>query len=476
MNAGQGEKFAMSRRGFVIAGSALIAAACTTDVPDSGAADDTELRSAIRGRVLLPGDAGFDEARMPWNRTIDQSVSAVAELADADDAAALVRYVRQTGGALAVQPNGHNPTHALDGTILVRTNQLNEIRIDPAARTARVGAGVTWGQVQAAASPHGLTGVAGSSPAVGVTGYTLGGGISWFGRAFGWAADSVTAFDIVDAEGRPRRVTAASEPDLFWALRGGGGDYALVTALEFELHPAPTLFGGKMLWPAERAPQVMATFREITATAPDELALWWSLVQFGGAPPMVGVDTTFLGPEPTGRALLQPFDRIDGRITDTRAIMPIADLGTITREPTEPSPIHHHVELLHTLSDADVEALLTTAMEPVVAIQIRHLGGALARTSDSAAGTVGQPYYIGFISVQTTPESAAANQTRIQGYLDAMAQSRSGRTPFSLLMSGQSAKDAFDPGTLARLRDIKRRVDPKDVFRSNFPVLEEAGR
>lgn len=478
MIAGQGGRIGdaeLTRRRLLAISGGLLAAACTTngseaDVPT----DDTGLRAVVRGRVLLPGDTDFDRARTPWNLTVDQSVRAVVELADADDIPALIRYARESGRALTVQPNGHNPSYAVDGTILVRTNQLNGVQIDPGTRTARVGAGVNWGQVQAAASPHGLTGVAGSSPVVGVTGYTLGGGLSWFARRFGWASDSATAFDIVDADGQARRVTASSEPELFWALRGGGGDYALVTALEFTLYPVPALYGGKMLWPIDRAARVMAAFREITATAPDELTVWFSLLRMDGAPPMVGIDTTYLGDATTAQALLRAFDDIEGRMVDSRRPMTPAELGTIVGEPTAPSPIGSHVELLNELTDGDVEALLTTSMEPLGAIQIRHLGGAIARQSGSLPGAVTAPYYISFIGGQPTPEAAAANENRIQLYLGVLDRSRGRRTPLTLLGPTQTAIDAFEPGTLYRLRAVKGSEDPNGVFRSNFPVLDPA--
>ncbi|MCM6778715.1 FAD-binding oxidoreductase [Nocardia sp. CDC159] len=482
MSAGQGgwsRRFELSRRHLFAIGGGLAVAACS---PVGGAeraepADDSGLRSAVRGRVLLPGDAGFDRARTPWNLTVDQSVRAVVEPADADDAVALVRYARDTGRDLAVQPNGHNPSAAVNGTILVRTRALNELRIDPATRSARVGAGVSWGQVQAAASGHGLTGVAGSSPAVGVTGYTLGGGLSWFARRFGWASDSVTAFDIVDADATARRVTKTSDPELFWALRGGGGDHALITATEFDLHPAPALYGGKMVWPVALAARVLAAFREITASAPDELTLWWSLLRVPDAPPMVAVDLTYLGEAGAAETLLRPLDRIEGRLRDTRRSMPPAELGTIVGEPTDPSPISSHIELLTALTDADAVNLLAEPMDPLVGVQVRHLGGALARPSDSAAGAVTAPYYLGLIAVQPAPAAAAANEDRVAKFLGALEQSRSRRTPRTLLGPRQTAADAFGSDTLNRLRDIKRRSDPKDLFRSNFPVLNgTAGR
>ncbi|WP_245721922.1 FAD-binding oxidoreductase [Nocardia crassostreae] len=204
----------LNRRGLLVLGGGLVAAACA---PESRAAqDDGGLRSVVRGRVVQFGDDGFEQARQPWNSTVDQSVRAVVEVADADDAATLVGYARDRGRMLAVQPSGHGASDSLNGAILVRTNRLSEVRVDPGARSAFVGGGATWSQVQAAGE-HGLTGLTGSAPQVGVTGFTLGGGLSWFSRKYGWAADHVSAFEVVDGQGRKQRVTAASDPDLFWA-------------------------------------------------------------------------------------------------------------------------------------------------------------------------------------------------------------------------------------------------------------------
>lgn len=243
-------KDGFDRRRFLAFGGGLmvtaVLASCSAATPIQKAVG-TDLRKAIRGRVLLPDDPEFAAARMPWNRTVDQPVLAVVKLADAADATTLVDYARRTGLPISVQPNGHGAAPGVDGTILVRTTHLDETTIDPAARVARIGAGVAWDQVQRAAEPHGLTGLVGSSPAVSVVGYTLGGGSSWFGRKHGWAAKKLTAVEAVTADGNQVRATANAEPDLFWALSGGGGDFALVTAIEFGLVPAPDIYGGRML-------------------------------------------------------------------------------------------------------------------------------------------------------------------------------------------------------------------------------------
>ncbi|WKG05024.1 FAD-binding oxidoreductase [Mycolicibacterium sp. HK-90] len=466
---------AFSRRNFLIGGGLAVAAVsvgCSGPRAES-AQGLAGLRSAVRGRVLLSGDPGFDTARAPWNLAVDQSVRAVVDIADADDATALIRFARNIGVPIAVQPNGHGASNEMDGTILVRTAALNETHVDTAAGTARVGPGVSWAEVQALASPAGLTGVAGSAPIVGVTGYLLGGGLSWFSRKYGWAAESVTGFEVITANGDRVSATAATEADLFWALRGGGGDYAFVTSVEFALKPAPSLYGGTMTWPVSRAAAVISAFRDVTAAAPEELTAWCSLAQFPGAPALVRIDTTYLGKAEAAAALLRPFDRIDGKLADTRRVLPISELGTITDEPTKPASSRQQATLVNGLTDQFVDTLLTQSLEPLMTVQIRHLGGALAGPSDTPAGPLAAPYLVSFLGMQPNPEGEAALRARTNAFLDTLAPVDTGRVPFNFLTPEQSAADVFDPDTLARLRAVKQHRDPDGVFRSNHPVTEE---
>ncbi|GAB0101250.1 hypothetical protein JMUB6875_02140 [Nocardia sp. JMUB6875] len=281
--------------------------------------DLSDLRTAVRGRVTLAGDDGFDAARQPWNRAVDQRAAAVVEVADAWDAAALVAFARDRGLTVSAQPSGHGATGDVDGVILVRTAALTGMRIDPESWSVRVWAGTQWGEVCTGAQDYDLLPVTGSSPVVSVVGYTLGGGLSWFARRFGWAADHVTAFDVITADAMPARVTAATDPDLFWALRGGGGDFALVTAMEFDLQPAPALFGGRMLWTGDKIADALAVFREITSDAPEELTVWLTLLQLPGAPaPMVAIDHTYLGSAAAARELMSPAERLGPPIFDGR--------------------------------------------------------------------------------------------------------------------------------------------------------------
>ncbi|MEO3840405.1 FAD-binding protein [Streptomyces sp. CNZ287] len=432
-----------------------------------------DLRAAVRGRVLTPGDEGFDAARRPWNLAVDQRVAVVVDAADTADVAAVVRRARLDGLVVLAQPSGHGASGDTDDAILLRTGGLGGVEIRPQERLARVGAGVKWGEVLTAAGPHGLTGLAGSSPAVSVTGYTLGGGLSWFSRAHGFAANSVRAFDVVEADGAQRRVTAESDPELFWALRGGSGEFAVVTAVEFDLHPAPELYGGRMVWPAAAAPAVLEAYREVTATAPDELTVWYDLLQFPGAPAMVAVDATCLSPPGEAEALLRHFDKIDGRMSDSRGPLPVAELGTITAEPTDPGPGMSRAELLTELTDDVAEALLAEPIDPLLSVQLRHLGGALARppADAGACGELTEPYLLYTFGLPATPEKATAIRERQRELAAALTPYTSGRKPYTFLAPGERAAHSFTPAALGRLRALKRKRDTRGTFRTNYPVL-----
>ncbi|MFF0309184.1 FAD-binding oxidoreductase [Streptosporangium sp. NPDC004379] len=441
-----------------------------------------DLRRTIRGRVLVAGDEGFEQAGKAWNLSVDQRVRAVVEAEDADDVAALAAHAHRAGLSVAAQPSGHGASGDTDGVILLRTRRLGGVEVRPERRTARVGAGVAWGEVLAATSPYGLTGLAGSSPAPNVVAYTLGGGLSWFSRRYGFAADGVRAFEVVDAEGRRGTVTADSDAELFWALRGGGGDFALVTAIEFDLHPAPALYGGRVMWPAERAPEVLAAFREITGDAPEELTVWFQLLNLPPLPELpeflrgrsvVTVDTTFLGEAGEAQALLRRLDKIDGSIMDGRGTLPVAELGGVCAEPTAPSPTLSRGELLTALDDTVAGALLAEPTAPLSVVQLRHLGGALARPAEGggACGHLAEPYILGLIGVVPDPGLAPAVADRREAIVARLGRYVSGRKPFTYLGSGERAAAAFPDDVLARLRDVKRARDPRGVFRSNHPVL-----
>ena len=236
--------------------------------------DFAALRDRLAGRVVEPGHESWDEARTAWNLTADQHPAAVVVAASAEDIAETVRFAFDNGYGVTAQGTGHGAaalTSRLDGVILIKTHEMRGVEIDPETRTARAQAGALWMDVTAPAHEHGLAALAGSSPDVGVVGYTLGGGLSWLSRTYGVAANSVTAIEVVTADGQIIRTDADNDPALFWALRGGGGSFGIVTAIEFTLYPVPEVYAGVMFWPIERAAEVLHAWHDLVPSLPESM-------------------------------------------------------------------------------------------------------------------------------------------------------------------------------------------------------------
>src|SRR5215831_10352523 len=245
----------------------------TMNIGDTTDDRDLEaLQAATGGKVVVAGQAGYDQARQAWNLAVDERPRVVVVAQSASDAVKAVQFARAHGMRIAPQGTGHGaaPLEPLDGVMLLRTTPMRQVGIDPATRTARAEAGAVWQDVTVPAAEHGLAALAGSSPNVGVTGYTLAGGLGWLARRHGLAANSVTAAELVTPGGDLVRTDAGHEPDLFWAVRGGGG-VGVVTALEMRLYPIPELYAGDLFFPIKRAAEVLDTWREWTATVPDEV-------------------------------------------------------------------------------------------------------------------------------------------------------------------------------------------------------------
>src|SRR3954467_14162400 len=274
-------------------------------------------RARLTGELVLPDDPNWDEARQAWNLAVDQRPAAVALPESAGDVVAVVELARDAGLRIAPQGTGHNAgaIDSLADTILMKTSRMRGVEVDPIAQVARVEAGATWGEVTAAVTEHGLIALAGSSHDVGVVGYTLGGGLSFLARKHGLAANSVVAIELVTADGEFRRVDADSDPDLFWALRGGGGSFGAVTAIEFRLYPYREFYAGLLVFPWERSAEVLHAWRELTPSMPDEMTTIAKIVQLPPLPDIpepfrggkfVIVEAIYLGDADEGARLLEP--------------------------------------------------------------------------------------------------------------------------------------------------------------------------
>src|ERR687898_2353893 len=226
------------------------------------------LRAGLRGGAYVPGDAGYDEARAAWNLNAHQHPALVVMAAGAADVIAAVRLARDEGLGVGVMATGHGVASPCDGGVLINTSRMKGVRVDPEAQTARVEPGALWADVIPEAQVFGLAGLVGSSPGVGVVGYTMGGGFGWLGRKYGFNADSMREADVVSADGELLRVSTYEHPDLFWGLKGGGGNFGVVTSLEFDLYPLTTVYGGNLFYPMERAPEVLDAYSKWVRTHP----------------------------------------------------------------------------------------------------------------------------------------------------------------------------------------------------------------
>jgi hypothetical protein len=387
------------------------------------------------------------------------------------------------GLVVSAQPGGHGASRALDGTILVRTGALDEIWVDAEAGVARVGSGVKWGQLLAALDGTGRIALAGSNPDVSVVGYLLGGGLSWFGRKYGIAAHTLRAVELVDGTGEHRWVTDHSDPELMWALRGGGGEFGVVTRVEVALPAEPQVAGGKLMFPIGDAPGVLRAFADVTASAPEGLTCWAWIAHFPDAPFMpepirggsfVGVDATWLGSPAEGADLLAPLRAAGTVLMDSYGPVPIGRLGEVAAEPTDPTPALDWAGPIGELDSQAIDRLVGAVGDrsstALTVIQVRHVGGALARGGvQAAADRLSSPYVAYAFGVPGVPELVEP----IRGSLAALAAAvtpSEGKLTLTFLPGGAPLSGSFDDATLARLRAVKERVDPGGVIRGNHPL------
>jgi FAD/FMN-containing dehydrogenase len=444
------------------------------------------LRTGVAGDVFAPGDRGYDEARRAWNLATDERPAVVVVAGSAADVAHAVRYARSRGMRIAPQGTGHGsePLEPLQDAMLLRTVRMRGVRIDPAARTARAEAGALWQDVTVPAGQHALAALAGSSPNVGVTGYTLGGGLGWLARRHGLAANSVTAADIVTPDGHLVRADAGHDPDLLWAVRGGGGSVGVVTALEMRLYPVRELYAGALFFPLQRAAEVLHAWRAWTATVPDEVTSLGRILRLPPVPevpaPLRGralalVEAACLGDAGAGAALIAPLRRL-GPELDTFATIPAPALQQLHMDPGQPVPAQGNGALLTGFPPAAIDALTTLAGPdadtPLATIEVRHLGGALARPAPDggAQPSIDAPYGMYAGGFTPTPELAAAVRGHAQAVKDALAPWHAGYDYYNFAETPAAASTVLPPASYRRLQKIKATYDPDQAIIAAHPV------
>ena len=448
-----------------------------------------QLRGAIAGTVVKPADPDWDDARAAWNLTVDQRPALVVRAAASEDIDATLRFAAAGDLRVAVQSTGHGATSlgALDGVILLRTAGLDEVLVDPDARTARVQAGALGRHVTAAAAPHGLVWPHGLSKGVGVGGYLLGGGIGWLSRSHGFASSHVRSLEVVTADGERHVVDAEHEPELFWALRGGGGGQAIVTTFELELFELRDAFAGSMFWPIEHAGELVHAYRAWTAAAPDAVTSTLKLVRF---PPLetipqplrgqafVVITLAFAGAEAEGAELVAPLRAVAKPYLDTIATIAASELGDISGDPQDPTPGLGRAVLLDTFTAEAADAFLElggpNADTPLISLEIRHLDGALRSSGGSstadpgAAGPLDSEVLIHAAGAATTPQATSAVRAAFDAMSDRLAPwIGARRTLLAFDEEGPGLRSAFTDPVADRLARATARYDPDGRLLAN---------
>jgi len=442
----------------------------------------------LNGAELVErGEEQWDSARAAWNLLIDQRPAVVGWPGNADEVAAVVSYARENGLRVAVQAEGHSagPLAGIgEDTLLLKTGRMTGAEINVENRRARVGAAAKWQDVSALASPQGLAGLSGSSAEVGVVGYTLGGGHGWLAREHGLACNSVLGAEVVTADGQLLRADRENEPDLFWALRGGGGNFGVVTALEFELYPVPELYAGMLTWPWERTADVLHAWREWVSGLPNEMGTWARILQVPPLPDipepvrgrqLVVVEAAYVGAEESGGELLRPMRDLAPEL-DTFASVPPAALGHLHMDPEDPVPFAMSGQMLDELPpaaiDTIVEAVGPDSGSPLLSLELRLLGGALTEAAPDAGAlaSLDQAFLTLGVGMVMDPDMAPAINAHLDLVSNALEPWDSGVTYANFVDVPIDTRMCYPPDVFDRLQEVKARYDRHDLFRANHPI------
>lgn len=436
--------------------------------------------------VLGRGTDGYEANRGAFNVLLSQDPAGIVTPRGAREVAEAIAYAKAEGLRIGAQRTGHSaePLGDLKDTLLLRTAGMDQVSIDADRRVARVGAGALWGDLVPQASEMGFAAAHGSSPTVGIVGYSLGGGVGWYGRQHGLQCNLVTAIELVDAEGDERRVDAENDPELFWAMRGAAGDFGIVTALEFELLRIDEVFAGALFFPIERMSEVFAAWHAFTATAPDEVTSVARIMNFPPLPeipePMRGnsfaiVEAVALLGEAEASEVLAPV-RALGPAMDSFAMQPPAGISGLHMDPPEPAPYAGYGMLLNELPgeaiDAFVGAVGPDSGTHLLSVEIRHDGGAMARSAPNHGAMDCLPGEFLMFGVNVVPDPAAMPPTKaaLAAMTEAMSPWDAGRY-LNFSDESQDIAVAFPPETVERLRAAKAKYDPENLFHASHPVV-----
>ncbi|MFC5265016.1 FAD-binding oxidoreductase [Kribbella qitaiheensis] len=453
--------------------------------------DAASLVAAVTGSVLLPGDAGYDDERAVFNLNHDLVPAVIVVAESTADVRAAVAFAAGQHRPVLVKTTGHQMVGPAHGAVVIATRRMNDVAIDAVGRTARVGAGAIWAEVVKKAAEAGLAPLNGSNPTVGVSGYTLGGGLSpTLGRSHGYAADHVRSLDVVTADGELRHVNAQSEPDLFWALRGGKGNFGVATALEFDLFPVPRLYGGGIYFPGERTADVLRAWTAWHPGTPETMISSFAVLRLRALPQLpeslygefvVHLRIAYNGTAADGERMVAPLRAVAPALLDTVADMPYTKVASIHNETTEPVPYYERSIMLREFPADALDKLVELAgpdsANTLTMVELRALGGAWDREPavPNAVATRGLPYVLLGVAGGPVSEEQQLKES-VAVLLDGMEPWRGDRRLVNNLAPDEATDAAaiYGPERYKRLAAVKKTYDPTNMFRINHNVAPAA--
>jgi FAD/FMN-containing dehydrogenase len=448
------------------------------------AAVDT-LRRAMEGTVFLPDQTHYETFSKAWNLSVQQRPALVVVPATARDVVAAVQYANTQGLDVGVMVTGHGAGRPCDGGLLINSSRMRGVTIDRHLRRAKVEAGALWKDVIGVAHEHGLATLAGSSTHVGIVGYTMGGGFGYLGRKYGLNSASVTAAEIVTADGRLMRASSTENEDLFWATKGGGGNFGIVVSLEFRLYPLTDVYGGAVYFPGENARDILTRFSEWTKDIPDEVTAalaFMNVPDVPAAPPflrgrsVVAIKGCYCGDAPgEGELLFEPIRKLFNPIADTFRAMPVTAMDEISKDPVDPMGVLQYAGMIRDLTPDAIDAVLrgaTDAASPLLVVELRKLGGALDKTDADMKlmGIAKAQFSLNALGAASTPVMAAQTEASLSRLANITAPHSTGEVFLNSLEidpTEERVRAAYSQHDWEKLVRLKTQLDPKNLFRFN---------
>jgi FAD binding domain/Berberine and berberine like len=440
-------------------------------------------RAAFRGEMIQPGDSGYEMARKIWNASIDKHPGLIARCSGVADVVAAVNFARENDLLVAIRGGGHNVGgRALcDDGIVIDLSGMKGVHVDTKNRTARVQGGATLGDLDRETHLYGLAVPAGVISKTGIAGLTLGGGVGWLVRKYGLTCDNVLSFDIVTADGKLRVASANENEDLFWALRGGGGNFGVVTSFEFRAHPVSTILGGMIIYPRSDAVEVLRFYRDFTQSAPEELTAYVALLHTPDGIPAVAVIACYCGDVAAGEKVFKPLRTFSSPMADVIQPMPFPQMQSLL-DAGFPHGNHNYWKstFLREFSDEAITVLVehaNRATSPLSGVVIEFYGGAASRVgvSETAFAQRQAQYEVGILAQWVDPGESQRHIAWARSLADSMRPFSSGAYLLNFL--GEEAEDTIKAAfgqNYERLVAVKKKYDPKNFFCLNQNIKPES--